>query len=372
MLQSPNFLYHVERGSGIMDAAGERIIDYEAASRLAFTLWGSTPDDVLLAAAAAGELSTPEGIARHARRLVEDPAVAARVNDYHFRWLELAALSSSSKDAALFPDYSSELVGSMLEETRRFVEDVTLTGDGALHALLTAPYGFADARLASLYGVEGAGADWSRVEFGADDPRAGLLTQGAFLAGHSSSSNRTSPILRGVYVLRRLLCQDIPDPPPNAQATEPPPSPTPIVTTRDFFEWKTGMAECQGCHVQINPVGFAFEDFDAIGRHRSAEAGEAVDARGALNLGGQRLEFEGAKEFSAVLAGRSEAQACYARNWLRYLWGRADTEDDLRTLTTLRTKLSSRDYGVRDLLLDITSSAAFLHISRQPAGSNED
>jgi len=364
MLQSPNFLYRVERGTGVSDEVGERIDGYEAASRLSFMLWGSTPDDSLLTAAGAGELSTPEGVAQHARRLVDDPQVSTRVNDYHSRWLQLSALSAGSKDSTLFPEYTAGLVGSMLEETRRFVEEATLVSGGSLTALLTAPYGFVDARLAALYGLEGTfGDELQRVDFGPDDPRGGLLTQAGFLAGHSSASDRTSPILRGVFVLRRLLCQDIPDPPPNAQSTEPPPSETPIVTTRDFFEWKTGMSECRGCHFQINPAGFAFEDFDTIGRHRTEEAGERIDASGALELGQVTLEFEGGKEFSAQIAELPEAQACYARNWLRYLWGRADTDDDLRTLSTIRNGLATSDYGIRELLLDVTESAAFLHIS---------
>lgn len=367
MLQSPHFLFRVERGSGETDEFGERITGYEAASRLSYMLWGSTPDDSLLAAAAAGELSTAEGVAAHARRLVDDPKVATRVKDYHSRWLQLGALSGGGKDPEIFPQYSADLLSSMLAETDRFVEETTLNGAGSLSALLTAPYMFVDARLAALYGIEGDfGAELQRVELSPEDPRAGLLTQGSFLAGHSSASDRTSPILRGVFVLRRLLCLDIPDPPPNAQATVPPESETPIVTTRDFFAWKTGMAECRGCHYQINPAGFAFEDFDAIGRHRTEEAGAPIDATGVLELQGDDLTFEGGKELSALIAERPEARACYAQNWLRYLWGRADTDADLRTLTTIRQSLAQSDYGVRDLLLDITSSAAFLHL---PASS---
>jgi hypothetical protein len=363
MLQSPHFLFRVERGSGEIDEFGQRITGYEAASRLSYMLWGSTPDASLLAAAEAGELSTAEGVAAHARRLVDDPKMAVRVKDYHSRWLQLGALSGGGKDTAIFPEYSADLISSMLSETDRFVEEVTLDGGGSLTALLTAPYTFVDARLAALYGIEGNfGTELQRVELAADDPRAGLLTQGAFLTGHSSASDRTSPILRGVFVLRRLLCQDIPDPPPNAQATVPPESPTPIVTTRDFFTWKTSMAECRGCHYQINPAGFAFEDFDAIGRHRTQEAGAPVDASGVLELMMDDLSFEGGKEFSAQIAARPEAQACYAQNWLRYLWGRADTDADLRTLTSIRQGLATANYGVRELLLDITASAAFLHL----------
>jgi hypothetical protein len=371
MLQSPHFLYHVERGSGERDDLGERITGYEAASRLSYMLWGSMPDASLLAAAGNGELSTPEGIATHARRLTDDPRFGARVSDYHFLWLQLGALAEGSKDPELFPDYSPELVSSMRAETERFVQETTLGEGGSLTALLTAPYTFVDSRLAAVYGIEGEfGSELTRVELGPDDARAGLLTQGSFLTGHSSADNRTSPILRGVFVLRRLLCQDIPDPPPNAQSTEPPPSPTPIVTTRDFFAWKTSMAACQGCHTQINPVGFAFEDFDAIGRHRTDENGEAIDARGTLNLGGMRLDFEGGKQLAQQIASSPEAQACYAQNWLRYLWGRADTSADLRTLATITKNLRSAGYGVRELLFDISASAAFIHLEAPIAGAS--
>lgn len=329
MLQSPHFLYRIERGRGVVDEVGEQITDYEAATRLSFMLRGTSPDAALLDAAAAGELSTPAGIAQHARRLVNDPAVAERVYDYHARWLRLESLGASNKDPGLFPEFSPELLDSMRAETARFIEQTTLEGDGALSALLTAPYSFVDARLASLYGLQGTfGADLTRVDFPSDSPRSGLLTQASFLAGHSSGSRQTSPILRGVFVLRRLLCQDIPDPPPNAQSMEPEPSEVPLVTTRDYFEWKTSMEACQGCHTRINPVGFALEDFDAIGRHREQEEGELVDASGNLNLGGSMLQYTGGKQLAAAIANRPEALACYARNWLRYLWGRADTQAD--------------------------------------------
>jgi Protein of unknown function (DUF1592)/Protein of unknown function (DUF1588)/Protein of unknown function (DUF1595)/Protein of unknown function (DUF1585)/Protein of unknown function (DUF1587) len=364
MLQSPHFLYRIERGRGVVDELGEQITDYEAATRLSFMLRGTSPDAALLDAAAAGELSTPAGIAQQAQRLVNDPAVAERVYDYHSRWLRLESLAAASKDPARFPEFSPELLDSMRAETARFIEQTTLEGDGAVSALLTAPYTFVDARLASLYGLQGSfGEGLTRVDLPSGSPRAGLLTQASFLAGHSSGSRQTSPILRGVFVLRRLLCQDIPDPPPNAQSMEPEPSLVPLVTTRDYFEWKTSMDACQGCHTRINPVGFALEDFDAIGRYREQEEGALVDASGSLNLGGSMLQYAGGKELAAAIANRPEALACYARNWLRYLWGRADTDADLRTLTRIRQRLATRDYGVRDLLIDVTQSAAFLHLA---------
>lgn len=362
MLQSPNFLYRVERGSGERDEFGVKLAAWEVATRLAFMITGTTPDDTLLDAAAAGQLSTPESIAEQARRLLATPAVQERVQDFHARWAQLDELDGIAKDVSVFPQFSPELVSSMTASTERFISEVTLTSNGALQALLTAPFGFVDQNLAAVYGLTGAfGPELSRVEFDAESPRAGLLTQPSFLAGHSSSDTGTSPILRGVFVLRRLLCQPIPDPPPNAQSTVPPPSETPIVTTREYFEWKTGMAACQGCHSVINPIGFAFEDFDALGNHRTTEKDAPVDASGEVALNSAMLSFVGGKELAEQLAALPEAQACYAQNWLRYTFGRADTADDLKTLTVLRQGLADPNYGVRDLMLDITQSAAFSH-----------
>lgn len=364
LLQSPNFLYRVERGSEERDDIGVKLGGWEMASRISFLITGSTPDDALLAAAEAGELSTPEGVAAQARRLVQTPALQQRVSDFHARWAQLDELDGVAKDASVFPQFSPELVTSIRAASERFIDDVTVTSNGALQALLTAPYGFVDQNLAALYGLTGSfGPELQRVDFDPSSPRAGLLTQAGFLMGHSSSDSGTSPILRGVFVLRRVLCQPIPDPPPNAQSTVPPPSETPIVTTRDYFEWKTGMSACQSCHSMINPMGFAFEDFDGVGSYRTSEHDAPIDASGTLELSAGTLAFTGAKELSAQLATQPEAQACYARNWLRYAWGRADTADDLRTLTVLRQRLADPSYGVRELLVDITQSAAFSHLA---------
>jgi Protein of unknown function (DUF1592)/Protein of unknown function (DUF1588)/Protein of unknown function (DUF1595)/Protein of unknown function (DUF1585)/Protein of unknown function (DUF1587) len=364
VLQSPNFLYRVERGSAERDEFGVKLAGWEIATRLSFLITGTIPDDALLDAAQAGQMSTPEGIATQARRLAQTPAVQERVKDFHVRWAQLDEIDGIAKDVTVFPQFSPQLVSSIRAGTERFINDVTLDTNGGLQALLTAPYAFVDQNLALLYGLTGSfGSDLQRVDFDAASPRAGLLTQAGFLVGHSSSDSGTSPILRGVFVLRRLLCQPIPDPPPNAQSTVPPPPETPIVSTRDYFEWKTGMAACQGCHSMINPIGFAFENFDGIGHYRDTDNGAPVDASGSIELSTATLSFADGKELIAQLATQPEAQACYARNWLRYAWGRADTQADLRTLTLLRQRLAAPEYGVRDLLVDITQSAAFSHLN---------
>jgi hypothetical protein len=364
MLQSPKFLYRVEIGKGASDGQGVPLTDYEIATRLSYLFWGTLPDVDLFQAAASGELSSAEGIAVQAKRLAASPLVVERVQDFHARWLQLEDLRTVSKDATKFPQFTDALVAAMTEETRRFVEEATLTRNGAVRALLTAPFGFVNDDLARLYGLSGTfGSELRRVEFDASSERFGLLTQGTFLSSHSSASNRTSPILRGVFVLRRIACQQIDPPPPGAEMQEPAEPPAePLRTTRDYFTWKTSMSRCAGCHTLINPVGFAFESFDAIGQLRTEEDGAPIDASGTLSLAEGDHEFGGTRELVTHLAGLPSVRACYAKNWLEYAYSRSETPLDMRTLALAARELARDDYGVRDLMVALTQSAAFSHL----------
>jgi hypothetical protein len=364
MLQSPKFLYRVEAGKGVSDTQGVLLTDYEVAVRLSYLFWGTLPDGELFQAAASGKLSNAAGIAEQARRLAASPRVAERVIDFHERWLELEGLSGVSKDQTKFPLFSPDLVRSMAAETRRFVEEVTLTRNGGVRALLTAPIGFVNDSLARLYGLNGTfGSELQRVEFDSSTQRSGILTQAAFLSGHSSASTRTSPILRGVFVLRRLACLDIQPPPPGAEMQEPEQAPAqPLRTTREYFTWKTSMTQCAACHTLINPVGYGFEAFDAIGQFRSVEADAPIDASGTLRLPDGDIVFNGARELVTQLAELSRVRACYAKNWLQYAYARKETGQDLRTLATLVKGLATDDFGARDVMVGITQSAAFSHL----------
>jgi hypothetical protein len=202
----------------------------------------------------------------------------------------------------------------MRAEALRFVKAVALEGNGTVSALLTSRFGFVDQGLAKLYGLSGTfGSELVRVEHAPESGRLGLFTQGAFLAGHSSSSSGTSPILRGVFLLRRVACADIPDPPAGAVMLEPEtPSATELRTTRDYFTWKTSMSACAGCHGLINPTGFAFERFDGLGQWRDDERGAPLDTSGTLRLGSNDLPFSDASGLLEALAKEPLVQACYA------------------------------------------------------------
>ena len=364
ILQSPNFLYRVEAGRGASDSQGVLLTDHEVAVRLSYLFWGTLPDAELFQAAASGKLSSAAGIAEQARRLAASPRAVERVLDFHERWLELDSLGTVSKDETKFPQFSPALVTSMAEETRRFVEEVTLTRNGGVRALLTAPIGFVNDNLAKLYGLSGSfGSELQRVDFDSTMPRSGILTQAAFLSGHSSASTRTSPILRGVFVLRRLACLDVQPPPPGAEMQEPAEPPAqPLRTTREYFTWKTSMTQCAGCHTLINPVGYAFEAFDAIGQFRTVEADAPVDASGTLRLPGGEIVFDGARQLAAQLAESSRVRGCYAKNWLQYAYARNETGLDLRTLATIAKGLATDDFGARDVMVSVTQSAAFSHL----------
>jgi hypothetical protein len=263
----------------------------------------------------------------------------------------------------LYEVFDERLLASMRAEARRFTMAVSLDEGAGIRRLLTAEFGFVDASLNRVYGFAGDfGDELVRVDYDADVPRSGLLTQVAFLSGHASSSTQTSPILRGRFVLERLLCHSVPEPPPNSASTEPPEADEPIVTTRDFFTWKTSMPECATCHLIVNPPGFAFENFDAIGSFRSEEKGAPVDASGTAVVP-EAFSFEDAKDFLAQLAEFPDIRTCYAKNWLEFARGRAVAEQDRRTLATLAQGFESDAFGARDVVSAIVRSAAFTHLA---------
>jgi hypothetical protein len=241
---------------------------------------------------------------------------------------------------------------------------VTLDGNGTVSALLTSRFGFVDQRLAALYGLSGSfGSELVRVEHTPESGRLGLFTEAAFLAGHSSSSSGTSPILRGVFMLRRLACANIPDPPAGAQMQQPATQPaTPLRTTRDYFAWKTSMPACVGCHGLINPTGFAFEQFDGLGQWRDNDRGAPVDTSGTLHIGTKDLVFGDASELLEALAQEPQVQACYAKNWLQFAYGRRDDVADSRALGLAAQHLQSETFSIRDLAVALTERPAFNHL----------
>jgi hypothetical protein len=248
--------------------------------------------------------------------------------------------------------------------TTLFVQDVLQSG-GGLEELLTAPYAYADPGLAPLYGLSLPEAPASTEELGTQGPRfervsldptqrRGLLMQLGYLAANAYAKT-TDPIHRGLFVIRNLLCREVPDPPPGATTTAPPPATRPIVSTRDEVELVTGQSFCPTCHVEINAPGFAFEGFDAVGQLRREDNGAPVDASGELVLDGRSVRFDGAVELVGALARSQEAHRCYTRRWMEYAYGRPLALSDEPTLAAI----AAESRPLAELLVAIVLSPAF-------------
>jgi hypothetical protein len=325
LLLSPDFLYHVALG----EPATGKLTDHEQAARLSYLLWETMPDAELAAAADRGEVHTPAQVEAQLARLAADPRAKVTLQRFARAWLQIEGLDTIAKDARLYPQFDG-LRASMRESLDRFIAETIATGDVA--TLLTSNEAYVDDALAGFYGVIGPGpGQWARVPLSLQ-PRAGIMTQAGFLSVFGKA-DRSAPILRGVFVLDRLLCSP-PEPPPPGGGVIPPDLPSPT-TTRDFFANLTAAPGCASCHDVINPIGFGFEEFDGIGSWRLEERGFPIDATGHLLLGGSETSFDGARELSTALAGSADVRRCLVRRWFRSRFGRIDGPDDAPLVTAM-------------------------------------
>ncbi|HEU4406036.1 MAG TPA: DUF1592 domain-containing protein [Polyangiaceae bacterium] len=366
MLQSPPFLYRLElEAAPEAGATSQPLGPWQLASRLSYFLWGSMPDDELFAAADAGRLGTPDEVAAQARRMLADPKARELVLRFHEEWLDYDRVLSvgRGKSAQYFPGWAPEYAPLMLEEARAFVGHVVFDDPaGDLATLLTAPYTFVNGPLGAFYGFEGApaGEAFARVEPGG---RAGVLTLGALLAFHAHS-DQTSPVHRGQMVRERLLCDPVPPPPPEFDITVP--KVDSGATARERFRAHSQQRVCAGCHALLDPVGFGFENFDGVGRYRELEAdGTPVDASGKLTATDVDGDFVGVPALAAALARSDQVRGCYVTQWFRFAQGRAETEQDRCSLEALRSAFDAAGGNVRELLVSMTQTDAFLF---RPAG----
>jgi hypothetical protein len=358
VLQSPQFLYRIEavpEGAAPGDVVA--VDDWEMASRLSYFLVSSMPDDELFAAAANGELHTADQVEAQARRLIESEGAKATVREFHRQWLGLGALSSVAKDPAVYPDLDPVTFASdWNENVQAFVEHVFANEGGTMAALFSSTAVFLSPELATFYGAQGQ--DPSTGAWTLPDPRAGLLTQPGML-GMLAYPDGSSPVARGVFVRKRLLCQEL-TPPPNVPIE--PPSPDPNATTRERFEQHSSDPACSGCHALIDPLGFTFENYDGAGRYRTTENDKPIDASGEI-VGIEDEEAKGpvanAVELSAKLAIADEVQECVVAQWTRFALGRPPTPQDECTVATLQQGFVESDGDIIELMVAIATSDAF-------------
>lgn len=357
MLQSPNFLYHVElEPTDPADAQVVPLDAYELAARLSYFLIGSTPDADLLEAARSGAVLTPMGLRAQAERLIADDRSADAIASFHLEWLELDQLEGMQKDQSVYPSFDAELAAAMRREVARFSDYVVRNDDGTLETLLTAPFSLLEEPLLALYGVN-AGADTSQPIALDATQRSGLLTQAGFLAAHSHG-NQSSPVQRGKTVIENVLCEDLPDPPPNVDTSVPEPSPD--LTTRERLAEHRESDSCAGCHTRIDGIGLGFEQYDGIGAFRTMEGNRAADGSGEIAVG-KAIDgpFNGAVELSRKLAQSSDVQECVSRQWLRFALGRMESAADRCSLNDLYADFHASGHDIRALLIAIVDSDAF-------------
>ena len=357
VLQSPEFLYHweVDPVAAVKEGALVKLGNYELANRLSYFVWGTMPDDVLFAAAKAGQLGDAASVEAQMRRMLKDAKAGSTIGDFFVDWMDLDLLVDKPKDLMTYPLYTDAMPTSMAGEVQNVVKAVMVEGSGHFDDLMTGTNSFVDATLAPLYGITGiTGTAFKAVAL---DPtqRSGLFTSGGFmsLTGGSAGSD---PPRRGKAVLYKLLCRTLPPPPP----VVPDPRPvTPGLTTRQRFEEHSMNPCATACHNILDPLGFAFENYDGIGQYRTMDNNLPVNASVTLTLDGQPKTVSDARGMLAAMATSDEVQTCFTRQWFRYALGRMDTADDLPSVNATASTFKAASRDVRELMVGLTKSPTF-------------
>ena len=360
LLIDPDFLLRIHRDP--LDLSDGQtsypLSDIEMASRLSFFLWSSIPDDALLTAAETGELSDPAVLERHVRRMLADPrATEALVDDFAAQWLNLRRLGEAVVDPARYPHYDESLLLAFEEETKLFVAS-TLQEDRSIRELLSADYTFVNERLARHYEIPGIyGSRFRRVHLSDPARRGGLLAHGSILTT-TSYPDRTSPVLRGKWLLDNLFGIGVPAPPPDVDTNlETPPGAVPA-SVRERLEQHRRNPTCASCHSVMDPVGFALENFDVIGGYRETDAtGQPIDASGITTSGEQIEGLTGLR--ALLLSDREQFPRTVTAKLLAYALGRRLEHFDQPVVRQIVREAEAEDYRWSALVLGITKSVTF-------------
>jgi hypothetical protein len=360
ILQSPGFLYHWEEGPSktVHDTTNPNVIQidpYAVASRLSYYLTSTMPDQTLLAAAAAGQLSSADQITAQAQRLLQSSNASAAVQNFFEQLFQVTNLPSVSKDPTAYPNYAAPLVTAMDTEFRTFFSSNVLTGSGLFADLFTSKGTVVNQALAQLYGLTGVtGSAMQPVTLDAN--RSGFLTMPAFLTVNGAS-NTSNGIYRGHAVFMQVLCNAL-TPPANVMIPTPAP-PTPGQTMRQALDVHGSNPCAAACHNLMDPFGFAFENYDGIGPYRTTDNGAPVNSVVTVSLDGTTQTVNNGVQLASLLSTSNEARQCFATQWVRYAVGRPDTADDAASIGDAYGAFASNNFNVRNLLVGIASSRTF-------------
>jgi hypothetical protein len=395
VLESPRFLYVMEFGSGSPMGNVVPLSPYETAARLALFLWRSVPDDVLMTAAAQGNLSTPDQIAQQASRMLADSKKRAKdaLDDFTTQWMQLQATATQGKDSQFtWPPMAGE---AMKQETLINFSELVLTKNGGLAELLTSPSSYINDYLGTVYGssvdkttkgvpvIDSALGNSTTFYLTQLSNRAGILTNGSVL---STQSHTTLPsfVLRGKLVRENVLCDPIAPPPVNANIGPAPTSVPDGGTTRSTLEAHFANPSCLRCHQYMDPIGLGFGHFDATGAYQAndvngfTDAGvppggwPAIDVSGqvvAMNPGEFSATFDGAVDLVTQLSAATQTRQCFALQEFRYALSRVETASDACSAQQFYSAFSSGNFNIQQLLIAIVQSDAFRYRSVETAGS---
>ncbi len=361
VLCSKNFLY-IEEGSPA--SASPQLSDWELASRLSYFLWSTMPDQALLDLARSGKLHEPATLRAEVHRMLADPKAVEFAQAFPCQWLQLRRVGMFPPDKTLYPDYDEYLEKSMIGETVGFFSDV-LKRDGSLREFLDSDWTLLNERLAKHYGIEGVtGDEFRRITLKAEDHRGGLLTQAAVLS-LTSDGTRHRPVHRGVWVLESIIGKPPPPPPANVPALGTPSANSPKTSVRQKLELHRSDANCAACHRRIDPVGIAFDNYDAIGRWRTVEAvrdgsgtDPKVDPSGELYDGRQFSDAAGLKKI--LLEDNDKFAFALTEKLATYALRRGMTFSDRIELRKIAEQSKSSDYKLASLIESLASSPLFL------------
>ena len=363
ILAHPEFIFRTETApAGAKPGEAYRISDLELASRLSFFLWSNLPDEELINLAAQGRLKDPYVLQQQVARMLRDQRSHELVKNFAGQWLGLRTLQNETPEGTIYPDFDDNLRQAMRTETEMFFDSILREGRSVLE-LLTADYTFVNERLAVHYGIPNVyGSQFRRVKLDAEfDVRRGLLGKGSFQLA-TSNSDRTSPVLRGKWVLENLLGTHPPDPPPNVPPLKPNPATGPQTMRQRMEEHRSNPA-CSSCHRMMDPIGFALENFDGIGKWRTKEAGQKLDASGQL-VDGSKIDGVVSLR-QGLLRYSPQFVRTVTEKLLTYALGRGVEYDDMPVVRSVVREAAKNDYSLSAIVLEIAKSAPF-QMNRKP------
>lgn len=368
VLLSPNFLFRVERNSGAAEAGGvQKAGSYELASRLSYFLWNTMPDAELFDAAEKGLLHDTSAFEAQVRRMLRDPKARSLAEDFAVQWLQLRRLEAHTPDPKRFPSWDEALRAAMHDEVVLLFDDM-VKRDGSLLDLLGARYTYLNERLARHYGIGGVnGPEMRRVEL-TDPRRGGVLTMGAVLTV-TSNPTRTAAVKRGKWVLETILGTPPPPPLPDAGELKDETEEDRKLSLRQRLERHRADPSCAACHKRMDPIGFAFENYDPIGAWRDRDGAHAIDAAASLPDGNS---FNGPAELrSLILARRNDFVRCLAEKMLTYALGRGVEYYDASTVKRILGAITGDQYRFSTLVLEIAKSYPFQYRRVRTKGTEE-